>query len=101
MAVKSSIILAMLLWLVAYAQSQSISEAGGFSLRVCKNALSRAGYVETEQSHQPSGRLVEIFELRTPSRPHYHFVWQIELTSRHDRVVDINYDGSDTQEFRD
>jgi hypothetical protein len=99
--IKSSLILAMLLGLVSYARSQNSSESHGFSLAVCKSILTKAGYVEVEQTHRSRGLTVDNYELRTPSRPHFHLVWQIELTSRDDDVVNVIHYGSDGTEFPD
>jgi hypothetical protein len=93
-AIKLTVIVAVLLGLVTYSRSSDLSGSPGPSVAPIKNAMLRAGYVEVEQIPQPKGLLVETFELRITTKPHYHTVGWIDLTSRGDRLVNFSHHGT-------
>ncbi len=87
MALKLTILGALLVGLVSYSESAADSNAPWLPVASVKTALLKAGYRETRELCEPGGALVETFELRRESRPHYHITCGIDLTSRDGRVV--------------
>ena len=94
MALKSAVIFAMLLGLVTYARSTTLS-GPPFPSRVrFEEQLKRTGYFKVRETGKPPGRFIEKFELHAPSRPHYHTMAWIDLICRGDQVVSYAHDES-------
>jgi hypothetical protein len=92
MALKLTVIIAMLAGLVTYAQSAGETRPWGASRTELCEQLKRAGYVKVDQASGPKGLIVETFELRTPSKPHCHLTAWMFLTSRGDDLISFAHD---------
>jgi hypothetical protein len=89
MALKLTILLAMFAGLVGYAQSAPLSEAAGPSLTGYKKMFAKAGYALAAETDMRGGALVDIFEMKVSSRPGYHKMVYIDVTSRDNHVLTV------------
>ena len=94
MALKLAAIIATLVGMFAYAQSNSVSGPtrpmnDGFVRR-----MQAIGYVLVRVTKEPQNLTVETFELNLPSRLHYHTVTWIDLIIRDDKVVNFAHGAS-------
>jgi hypothetical protein len=92
MVLKLTTILAAFVGLVGYASSAAVSGSQGPSRDSFDEQLNRAGYVKLAETTDPRGLVVEQFELRTPSKPHYHQIAWVYLTCRGNTVANFAHD---------
>jgi hypothetical protein len=90
-ALKLTVILAMLLGLVTYAYSTAIPQGLGPSRADFDVQLKREGYVKIGETPQSRGMIVETFEMRVPTRPHYHVTAWLELICRDGCVINFSH----------
>ena len=92
MALKVAVIFAIFAGLVGYAQSASGTRAIGPSRASFEKQLLKSGYVKIAETTESRGYVLESFEMRTPTKPHYHQTSWIYLTCRGDDIVGFDHD---------